>query len=101
MHAIVSFTLVPLGAGLSVSPYVAACAQILEASGLTFEVHANTTEVEGDWDAVFDAIRQCHRVVHDAGVPRVHTVIQVGTRTDRAQRMAEKLESVVRRRSGS
>ena len=101
MHAIVSFTLVPVGAGLSVSPYVAACEGVLESSGLTFEVHANTTEVEGDWDAVFAAIKRCHQVVHKAGAPRIHTVIQVGTRTDRSQRMADKLASVAKRRPGA
>jgi uncharacterized protein YqgV (UPF0045/DUF77 family) len=37
-------------------------------------------------------------VVHGEGVPRIHTCLQVGTRVDREQRMAEKLESVVRRR---
>ena len=98
MHAIVGFTLVPLGVGVSVSPYVAAVERVLEESGLNFEVNANSTNVEGDWEAVFAAIRRCHEVVHADGAPRIHTCLQVGTRVDREQRMAEKLESVVRRR---
>lgn len=98
MHAIVGFTLVPIGTGVSVSPYVAAIEQIIERSGLTYEVTCNSTNVEGEWEAVFDLIKRCHEVVHAAGAPRIHTCLQVGTRVDRAQRMAEKLESVVRRR---
>jgi len=98
MHAIVGFTLVPIGAGISVSPYVAAIEQVLEESGLTFEIHCNGTNLEGEWEAVFAAIKRCHEVVHGEGAPRIHTCLQVGTRVDRDQRMAEKLESVVRRR---
>jgi len=98
MHAIVSFTLVPIDAGISVSPYVAACEKVLGEADLNFEVNANGTNVEGDWDQLFGALRRCHETVHGMGAPRIHTVIQVGTRTDRDQRMSEKLASVVARR---
>lgn len=100
MHAIVGFTLVPIAAGISVSPYIAAVERVLEESGLNFEVNSNSTNVEGEWDEVFNAIRRCHEAVHGEGAPRIHTCLQVGTRVDREQRMAEKLESVVRRRQG-
>lgn len=98
MHAIVGFTLVPIDAGISVSPYIAAIERVLEESGLTFEVNSNSTNVEGEWEEVFATIRRCHDVVHSEGAPRIHTCLQVGTRVDREQRMADKLESVVRRR---
>ncbi len=98
MHAIVAFTLVPIGTGVSVSPYVAAVERVLEESGLTFEVNSNGTNLEGEWEDVFAVIRRCHEVVHGDGAPRIHTCLQVGTRVDREQRMAEKIESVVKRR---
>ena len=94
MHAIVSFTLVPVGAGVSVSPYIKAVLRVLEESGLTFELNSNSTNVEGEWETVFAVIKRCHEVVHGEGAPRIHTCIQVGTRIDREQRMAEKLDSV-------
>jgi len=98
MHAIVGFTLVPVDAGISISPYVAAIERVLEEAGLTFRGNCNSTDVEGEWEEVFAAIRRCHEVVHEKGAPRIHTCLQVGTRVDREQRMAEKLESVVKRR---
>jgi len=70
MHAIVGFTLVPIDAGTSVSPYVAAIEAVLEQSGLTFEVNGNSTNVEGEWEDVFAAIKRCHEVVHGEGAPR-------------------------------
>ncbi|MCB1754412.1 MAG: MTH1187 family thiamine-binding protein [Gammaproteobacteria bacterium] len=98
MHAIVGFTLVPVGSGVSVSPYIAALERVLEKSGLTFELNANSTNIEGEWDRVFAVLRQCHEVVHGEGAPRIHTTIQVGTRTDKEQTMADKLKSVIKRR---
>ena len=94
MHVIAGFTILPLGAGISLSPYVAEVERVLAGTGLTHELHANGTNIEGEWDAVMTAIRACHETLHGMGVPRVHTVIQLGTRTDRDQRMADKVASV-------
>lgn len=96
MHLIADLTILPLGAGLSISPYVARVEQILHDAGLTVELHANGTNVEGDWDAVMAALKRCHDVLHAMGVPRIHTVVKLGTRTDKAQRMADKTASVLR-----
>jgi uncharacterized protein (TIGR00106 family) len=94
MHVIVDFTIVPLGTGISLSPYIAEVERVLERTGLTYALHANGTGIEGDWDEVMEAIRTCHETLHGMGVPRVHTVLQAGTRTDRPQHMADKIASV-------
>ncbi|MDI6766796.1 MAG: MTH1187 family thiamine-binding protein [Bacteroidota bacterium] len=94
MKAIVDLTIIPLGIGVSLSKYVAACENILSDAGLTTQLHANGTNIEGDWDTVFAAIKQCHEVVHQMGAPRIFTTIHVGTRTDRDQSMDEKVKSV-------
>ncbi len=97
MNVIVDLCVVPLGVGVSVSEYVAACERVLEEAGLTIELHANGTNIEGEWDAVFAAVKRCHEVVHAMGCPRIHTTLSVGTRTDRTQRMEDKVASVIRR----
>ena len=94
MHVIVDFTVVPVGTGVSLSEYIAACERVLAESGLTFQLHANGTNVEGEWEDVFAAIRRCHETLHAMGVPRIHTDIKLGTRTDRVQTMADKIKSV-------
>lgn len=94
MHVIVDFTVVPVGVGISLSPYIAEVERVLSASGLHFELHANGTNVEGEWEAVMAAIRTCHERLHAMGVPRLHTDIKLGTRSDRDQRMADKVASV-------
>ena len=97
MHVIVDFTVVPVGTGTSLSGYVAEVERLLAGTGLQYELHANGTNIEGEWDAVMGAIRACHERLHDLGVPRLHTDIKLGTRTDREQRMAEKVASVRRK----
>ena len=94
MNAIAEFTVIPIGVGVSLSKYVAVCEQILEKAGLSYELHANGTNLEGEWDEVMDAIKTCHEKLHKMGVPRIATVIKIGTRTDRKQSMAEKTVSV-------
>ena len=94
MHVIAAFTLIPLGVGLSLSPYVAEVERYLASTGLHFELHANGTNIEGEWEAVMAAVKGCHERLHAMGVPRIHSTLQVGTRTDRVQRMADKIASV-------
>jgi len=94
VKVIVDLCVVPMGVGVSVSKYVAQCQQILEAAGLKINLHAYGTNIEGEWDTVFTAIRRCHTVIHDMGAPRITTTIRLGTRTDREQSMEDKVDSV-------
>jgi len=97
MDVIVDFCVVPMGVGVSVSEYVAACQRILAEAGLKIQLHAYGTNIEGEWDTVFAAVRRCHEVIHEMGAPRISATLKVGTRTDRKQSMNDKIESVRRK----
>lgn len=99
MKVIADLCLVPLGVGLSLSPYIAACEKILTEAGLETALHAYGTNIEGDWDAVMAAVKRCHEIIHEMGAPRVSTTLKLGTRTDRAQTMAGKISSVTEKLS--
>jgi uncharacterized protein (TIGR00106 family) len=94
VKVLAGITVVPLGVGLSLSRYVAECERILSEAGLEPQLHANGTNVEGEWDVVFAALKRCHERLHAMGAPRVSTTLQVGTRTDRDQSLADKIRSV-------
>jgi uncharacterized protein (TIGR00106 family) len=100
MKVIVDLCVVPIGVGVSVSSYVAACERVLTEAGLKTALHAYGTNVEGEWDQVFAAIKRCHEVVHQMGAPRISTTIKLGTRTDRAQTMEDKIKSVENKLAG-
>ncbi|AVR88179.1 MTH1187 family thiamine-binding protein [Thauera aromatica] len=94
MKVIVDLCVVPLGVGLSVSSYVAACERVIAEAGLKSQLHAYGTNIEGEWDAVMAAVKRCHEVVHEMGAPRITSTIRLGTRTDREQSMEDKIASV-------
>ena len=94
MKVIADLCVIPLGVGVSVSEYVAACEKVLKKAGLKTQLHAYGTNIEGDWDKVFTAIKRCHQVVHQMGAPRITTTLKFGTRTDRSQTMEDKVKSV-------
>jgi uncharacterized protein (TIGR00106 family) len=94
MKAIADVCIVPIGVGVSVSKYVVVCEKIFREAGLTPQLHAYGTNVEGEWNEVMDAVKRCHQRIHDMGAPRVSTSIRIGTRTDREQTMQDKIDSV-------
>ena len=100
MKVIIDLTIVPIGVGVSLSKYVAACESVLDRPGLKTSLHPNGTSIEGEWDDVFQAVRECHEKIHAMGAPRIHTNIKLGTRTDRDQSMQDKLDSVRARQAG-
>jgi uncharacterized protein (TIGR00106 family) len=97
MKVLANFQIIPMGTEVSVSSYVAECERVLADSGLQFELHANGTNIEGEWDQVFEALRRCHERLHEMGVQRIQSVVSVGTRTDRDQSLRDKVESVQRK----
>jgi uncharacterized protein (TIGR00106 family) len=97
MEAIADISVVPIGVGVSVSKYVAACQQVFDEMMLDSRLHAYGTNLQGDLDTILAAVKRCHERVHALGAPRISTVIKLGTRVDRAQTMNEKIKSVERK----
>ncbi|KAI9571425.1 YkoF-like protein [Boletus coccyginus] len=88
LYAVADFCLIPIGTNEpSVAEHIAVCHDILEKSGLKFEVYSPCsgygTNLEGPWSEVTRAIYDCHAAVHANGVSRIATDIRIGTRIDR------------------
>lgn len=94
MKVMIDLCVIPIGVGISVSDYIAACQRVLVDAGLEHRLHAYGTDIEGDWDEVMAAVKRCHEVVHEMGAPRVSSSMRLGTRTDREQSMQDKIQSV-------
>ena len=66
-----------------------------DGSALELQLHGYGTNIAGDWDVVFAAVKECHRLLHDdLGVPRVTASLRVGTRVDKAQTIMDKVNAV-------
>jgi uncharacterized protein (TIGR00106 family) len=94
MKVIADVCVIPIGIGVSVSREVSVCERIFAEAGLKTRLHAYGTNLEGEWDDVFNAIKRCHEVLHGMGVPRISSSLRFGTRVDREQTMEDKIRSV-------
>lgn len=94
MKVIVDLCIIPMNAETSLSPYIAACQEVLRSAGLETHLHAYGTNIEGEWDTVMAAIKACHEKVHAMGAPRISTTIKLGTRIDKPQSMQDKVTHV-------
>ena len=53
MFVSIDLCLVPIGVGTSLSPYIKECIEVIKNEGLTYELGANGTAIEADWDKEF------------------------------------------------
>ena len=94
LKVIVDLCVVPIGVGVHLAHYIAACEKVLTEAGLKIQLHPNGTAIEGEWEPVFAAIEACHQAVHAMGCPRIYTTVKVNTRTDKDQTLEDKVASV-------
>lgn len=90
---IVEFSIIPIGKGESLSPYVAEAFKIIEASGVAHEHHAMGTNLEGDWDDVMAVIKACRDKLLQSS-NRVSLSIKIDDRKDATDRISSKVRSV-------
>jgi uncharacterized protein (TIGR00106 family) len=90
MKATAEIQVIPLGVGVSVRKEVKRAHELLVESGLTVELHAFGTNVEGELDDILAAIRNVHETLHGEGVARISTAVKIGTRTDKDTTLAGK-----------
>ena len=57
-------------------------------------MHSYGTNVEGEWDDVLAAVKRCHEDLHEMGAVRITSHMKLGTRTDKAQTIQDKIDSV-------
>lgn len=97
MKCMADLCVIPIGEGVSVAEEVTQCERILRTFPIETQMHAYGTNLYGDWDDVFAAIKACHQQLHDQGVVRISSTIRVGTRTDKEQTFADKIAAVTDR----
>ena len=95
---IVAFSVAPTGTGDadgSVHDAVAAAVRIVRESGLPNRTTSMFTEIEGEWDEVFDVVRRATEAVAAYGT-RVSLVLKADIRPGRTGELDGKLERLER-----
>ena len=91
MKALAEIQVIPIGVGTSVREQVRRAHQIIRDSGLTVQLHAYGTNVEGDLDTILATVGRVHTQLHAEGVVRLSTAVKLGTRTDKDSTLDDKL----------
>lgn len=95
--AIAAVSIAPVGAGTSVSRYVAEALRVVRRQDhVAYRLDPMFTTLEGELGAIFALILQMEEAVFALGAERVGTVIKIDDRRDRAVSMEHKVEAVER-----
>lgn len=90
---LLEFSMSPFGKGESLSPYVARSLDIIDKSGLPYQLTPMGTIIEGEWDAVMAVVGACFAAMRtDCG--RIGAQIKIDWRAGDQSRMRAKVEAV-------
>lgn len=90
---ILEFSMFPLDKGDSLSRYVARSLDIVDQSGLEYQIHAMGTLLEGEIDQVLGVVKQCYEAIA-ADCDRVECSIKLDYRKGRRGGLVSKVASV-------
>ena len=90
---LLEMSIVPLGVGDSVSKYVAQCVDLVDQSGLDYELHSMGTIVEGELPEVLALMRQCIEKMAEHS-DRVTCTAKLDYRRGQQGRLTAKVDSV-------
>ena len=93
MNTLISLSIYPMGAGDNLSAHVAEVIRIIEASGLAHRTTAMSTEIEGDWDAVMQVVKDATFVLAEKGL-RTMVNFRADIRPGRTGTLTSKIEKL-------
>jgi uncharacterized protein (TIGR00106 family) len=90
---LLEFSMTPLTKGESISAYVARSLDIIDKSGLPYQLTPMGTIIEGEWDDVMAVVNACH-IIMSSDCNRISTSIKIDYRAGASGRIKSKVESV-------
>ena len=90
---LLEFSMTPLTKGESVSAYVTRSLDIVDRSGMPYQLTPMGTIIEGEWPDVMAVVTACFEAMR-ADCDRVSTQIRIDYRAGPAGRLKSKVESV-------
>jgi uncharacterized protein (TIGR00106 family) len=90
---LLEFSMSPFGKGESLSPYVARSLDIIDKSGLPYQLTPMGTIIEGEWDEVMAVVSACFAAMR-ADCERIGAQIKIDWRAGEVSRMRSKIDAV-------
>jgi uncharacterized protein (TIGR00106 family) len=90
-----AISVTPIGTGATgVGEFVAEAVRVIERSGLSYELNAMHTVVDGDLGALTRLIGDVHAALFAKGAKRLSTVVKIDDRRDAPSSIDAKVRSV-------
>lgn len=90
---LLEFAMTPAGQGESVSRWVARILDIVDRSGVSYQLTPMGTILEGDWDEVMDVVGECFRALQ-ADCHRISMNLKMDWRAGTESRLRSKIDAV-------
>ena len=90
---LLEFSMSPLDKGASLSPYVARSLDIIDKSGLPYQLTPMGTIVEGEWDEVMALVTACYKRMSE-DCERISTSIRIDYRAGKSGRLKSKIRAI-------
>jgi uncharacterized protein (TIGR00106 family) len=90
---LLELNVIPLGRGRSMSGDIAELVKIIDASGVDYQLTAEGTILEGEWDRVMDVAKKCHQQMR-MKTDRVITIMHADDYDGRVGRLEGAVDSV-------
>jgi uncharacterized protein (TIGR00106 family) len=90
---LMEFSITPMGKGESVGQYVAQSLEIIDRSGLDYQLHAMGTTVEGELEPLLNLLQQCFESLEKES-DRITCTAKFDYRRQAEGRLAKKVASV-------
>jgi len=95
---LLEFSMYPVDKGESLSSYVARSLEIIDRSGLAYQLTPMGTIIEGEWKDVMEVVNRCFETMQ-ADCSRVTTQIKIDYRAGKASRLKSKV-AVIEKKLG-
>jgi uncharacterized protein (TIGR00106 family) len=93
---LLEFAMAPGGKGESVSEYVARIIDVIDRSGVPYQLTPMGTILEGDWDQVMGVVGACFRAL-ETDCPRIAMNLKMDYRAGGDSRLKSKVAKVEQR----
>lgn len=90
---LLEFSIAPAGKGVSVSTFVARALDIIDKSGLPYQLTPMGTIIEGEWDEAIAVVTACYQALW-VDCERIGVHIKIDARAGGGGRLTSKLDSV-------
>ena len=93
---LLEFAMAPAGKGESVSEYVARILDVIDRSGVRYQLTPMGTILEGDWSDVMGVVTDCFQALQ-ADCARIGMNLKIDYRAGPESRLTSKIEAVEQR----